>query len=605
VAERKDDWRAAAIADYALIGDCETAALVSRDGSVDWLCWPRFDSDACFAALLGDGSNGHWRIAPTCAYTTTRRYLPDTLILETVFETADGAVAVTDFMPGRDDASHVVRIVEGRRGAVSLRMELVLRFGYGRTVPWINRRSDGRLEAVAGPDMVVLRTAVETRGEDLTTVADFEVREGDALPFVLSYQASHLPALPAIDPFAARAATADFWRSWLAKADVAEPYAEAVRRSLVTLKAMTFAPTGGLVAAPTTSLPEQFGGERNWDYRFCWIRDSTLTLLALMNLGFFDEAAAWRDWLHRAVAGSPADMQIMYGIGGERRLTEWLVDWLPGHAGSKPVRIGNAAHRQFQMDVYGELMDTFHQARVGGLATSSSGWDLQCALIDHVAQVWREPDEGIWEVRGPRQQFTYSRAMAWVAVDRAVKGAEMFGLEAPLADWRALRDEIRRDVWDHGFDRKLGAFTRAYGQPQMDASLLLLAQIGFVEAQDPAFIGTVEAVERTLLTDGFVKRYETEAVDDGLPPGEGAFLACSFWLADAYAIIGRLDDARGLFERLLALRNDVGLLAEEYDTVGQRFAGNFPQAFSHIGLINTASNLARIKRPNAQRASQS
>ncbi|THD63948.1 MAG: glycoside hydrolase family 15 protein [Phenylobacterium sp.] len=586
-----------------MIGDCETAALVSRGGSIDWLCWPRFDSDACFAALIGEPSNGYWRITPTAPFKASRRYRPGTLILETLFETADGAVALIDFMPPRGDISNIVRLIEGRRGAVPLRMDLVLRFGYGRTVPWVSA-IDGGLSAVAGPDKVVLRTPIETRGETMTTVADFTVEAGETVPFVLSHQASHLPVMAGVDPAKALAETEAFWRAWIDRCQVAGPYVEAVHRSLITLKAMTHAPTGGLVAAPTTSLPEQFGGERNWDYRYCWIRDSTLTLLAMMNCGYFDEAVAWRDWLQRAVAGDPAEMQIMYGLGGERRLMEWTVDWLAGHEGSKPVRVGNAAHGQFQLDVFGELMDTFHQARVGGLATPDGLWELQCALIAHVSEVWNQPDEGIWEVRGPRQSFTYSRAMAWVAVDRAIRSAETFNLEAPLADWRELREMIRAEVWAQGFDKDRNTFTQAYGTPALDASLLLLAQVGFVEASDPAFIGTVEAVERELLVDGFVQRYRTQKTDDGLPPGEGAFLACSFWLADAYAMIGREDDARALFERLLALRNDVGLLAEEYDSAAARFAGNFPQAFSHIGLVNTAANLSHPDKPNDQRAAK-
>ena len=592
-----------AIADYAMIGDFQTAALVDRHGSIDWLCWPRFDSDACFAALLGDEGNGFWRISPAGPYTSRRRYRPDTLILETVFETETGCVALTDFMPPRGEVSNIVRLVEGRGGEVAMRMQLVLRFGYGMTVPWVSK-IDGGISAIAGPRMAILRTPAPTQGEHMTTVAEFTVKAGETVPFVLTDQASHLPLPAPVDPQAALQETETLWREWLAKTCVDGPYAEATRRSLITLKALTYAPTGGLVAAPTTSLPEQFGGERNWDYRFCWIRDATLTLLAMMNAGYYEEAAAWRDWLQRAVAGDPAVMQIMYGIGGERRLTEWTADWLAGHAGSKPVRVGNAAHQQFQLDVYGELMDTFHQARRGGLETTKAGWDLQLALVDHVAKVWNEPDEGIWEVRGPRRCFTYSRVMAWVAVDRAIRGAEDFGLDGPLDDWRALRDEIKAHVWDQGFDHHRGCFKRAYDDATLDASLLLLAQVGFIEARDPAYVATVEAIERELLVDGFVLRYQTAKGGDGLPPGEGAFLACSFWLADAYAMIGRKDDARRLFERLLALSNDVGLLAEEYDSANQRFAGNFPQAFSHIGLINTAFNLTHPDKPNIQRSGQ-
>jgi len=604
VAEAANTFARSQIADYGLIGDCETAALVGRNGSIDWLCWPRFDSDACFAALLGDEANGAWRIAPAAAFKTSRQYRDGTLVLETLFETKDGAVALIDFMPPRGDASHIVRLVEGRRGRVAMRMELTLRFGYGLTVPWVSRMDDGGLRAIAGPSMVVLRTPVETRGEHMSTLAKFEVRDGDQVPFVLSHQASHLPPPEAIDGKAALEETERFWCDWLAKSAVEGPYAEAIRRSLITLKAMTFAPTGGVVAAPTTSLPEQFGGTRNWDYRFCWIRDSTLTLLSMMNSGYYDEASAWLGWLQRAVAGDPADMQIMYGIGGDRRLTEWTADWLPGHAHSAPVRVGNAAHEQFQLDVYGELMDTFHQARCGGLHPPASVWGLQRVLVDHVAKVWSEPDEGIWEVRGPRRRFTYSRVMAWVAVDRAIRSAEAFGLEGPVNEWRALCDHIRADVMTHGFDAGRNTFVQAYGETALDASLLLLGQVGFLKADDPAFIGTVAAIERELLVDGFVQRYQTGKTDDGLPPGEGAFLACSFWLADAYAMIGRQDDARALFERLLAIRNDLGLLAEEYDPVAQRFAGNFPQAFSHIGLINTAANLTHDRKPNDQRSAK-
>ncbi|MBV9994875.1 MAG: glycoside hydrolase family 15 protein [Caulobacteraceae bacterium] len=589
------------IADYAIIGDLETAALVSRTGSVDWLCWPRFDSDACFAALLGDDSHGCWRLAPAADFTVTRRYRPGTLILETLFETAEGTVAVLDLMPPRSDVSHVVRIVEGRRGLVPMRMRLVIRFGYGRAAPWVRRIEDQTLCAIAGPSMTVLRTPVETRGEGLTTVAEFVAREGEATPFVLSHQASHLSPPAPIDAEAAMAETERFWRSWLGAGVSAGPYAEAIERSKITLKAMTFAPTGGLVAAPTTSLPEQFGGERNWDYRYCWIRDSTLTLLAMMNNGHYEEAEAWRAWLQRAVAGAPQDLQIMYGIGGERRLMEWTADWLPGHEGSRPVRIGNAAHEQFQLDVFGELLDTFHQARRGGVADGPDLWGLELALVDHVAKVWNEPDEGIWEIRGPKRRFTYSRVMAWVAVDRAIRSAEDFGLEGPLEDWRALREALAADVWANGFDAARNTFVQAYGEPQLDASLLLLAQVGFLAPSHPAYVGTVEAIERELLVNGFVQRYRTRASVDGLPPGEGAFLACSFWLADAYALIGRPDDARRLFERLLGVRNDVGLLSEEYDVRGGRLAGNFPQAFSHIALINTAANLTHATKPSEQR----
>ncbi len=602
LAELKHDVRSSRIGDHGLIGDCTTAALVDRDGSINWLCWPRFDSDACFAALLGDEGNGHWRICPSVPFRSTRRYRPNTLVLETIFETEDGVVALIDFMPPAGSHSAVVRLVEGRRGRVPMRMDMVMRFGYGAILPWVSEVDETTLRMIAGPDMTVLRTPVATRGEDMTTVAEFVAEDGAVVPFEIAYQPSHLPPPPTIDPEAALDGTEKFWRDWMAKTNLAGPYAEAVGRSLITLKALTFAPTGGIVAAPTTSLPEQIGGERNWDYRFCWIRDATLSLLALMNAGFYEEAGAWRDWLQRAVAGHPADMQIMYGIAGERRLFEWVADWLPGHRNSAPVRIGNAAHQQFQLDVYGELMDTFHQARMGGLKIKDPVWDLQVALIEHVAKVWSQPDEGIWEVRGGRRRFTYSRVMAWVAVDRAIKGAEGFDLPAPLDDWRALRDEIAADIWANAYDKGRQTFTVAYGDPQLDASLLLLAQVGFVEATDPAFLGTVKAIEQELLVDGFVLRYRTENSGDGLPPGEGAFLACSFWLADAYAMIGRDEDARAMFERLLSVRNDLGLLAEEYDAGIGELVGNFPQAFSHVGLINTAFNLTRAVKPSEQRS---
>jgi GH15 family glucan-1,4-alpha-glucosidase len=590
------------IADYALIGDCETAALVGKTGAIDWLCWPRFDSDACFAALLGDRSHGYWRIAPAIPFTVTRRYRPGTLVLETTFETEAGVVALVDFMPPRTAASHVVRLVQGRRGRVPMRMDLVLRFDYGRVVPWVTKARDGALRAIAGPSMAVLRTPVETRGEDLTTVAEFTVAARRTVPFVLSHQESHLPLPRPLEARASLRRTEAFWREWLESGEPDGPYHDAVCRSLITLKALTFGPTGGLVAAPTTSLPEQMGGVRNWDYRFAWIRDSTLTLLALMNAGHYEEAAAWRDWVQRAVAGEPAAMQTMYGVAGERRLTEWVADWLPGYRGSAPVRIGNAAHQQFQLDVYGELMDTFHQARKGGLKPLDTAWDLQLVLLDHVAKVWREPDEGIWEVRGPRRHFTYSKVMAWVAVDRAMRGVKWSHLPASMEDLSALAEAIKADVWANGYDARRNTFKRAYDDDNVDASLLLLAQVGFVEPTHPAFVGTVEAIERELLVGDFVQRYRTEKTDDGLPPGEGAFLACSFWLADAYAMIGRDEDAMRLFERLLALRNDVGLLSEEYDVERGLMVGNFPQAFSHISLINTAANLTRRNKPIEQRS---
>ncbi len=595
----------ARIEDYAMIGDCESAALISRGGSIDWLCWPRFDSDACFAALLGTRDNGRWLIAPTDpAARVTRRYRGDTLILETRFETAEGAATLIDFMPLRDAHCNLVRVVIGERGVVPMRTELVIRFGYGAIVPWVTRLDDGSLRAIAGPDMLVLHAPVDLHGEALTTVGEFAVTAGQCLPFVLTYCDSHRPPPAAPDPEAALAATESFWLEWAAQCDAVEPWRAAMVRSLLTLKALTYAPTGGIIAAPTTSLPEQPGGPRNWDYRYCWVRDATLTLLALMNAGYYGEAEAWREWLLRAVAGSPQQMQIMYGIAGERRLTEWEVPWLIGYENSTPVRIGNAAHSQLQLDVYGEVMDALHVARRGGLAASDSGWAVQLALLAHLETIWAEPDEGIWEIRGPRCHFTHSKVMAWVAFDRAIKSAEQFHLDGPVERWRAVREEICDDVCRRGFDRELGSFVQCYGSKQLDASLLLLPCMGFLPPSDPRIRGTVAAIERGLMADGFVRRYDTSHTDDGLPPGEGAFLACSFWLVDAYVMCGRLDDARRLFERLIALRNDLGLLSEEYDPAAGRLTGNFPQAFSHVALVNSAFNLTRARKPAEQRAEQ-
>ena len=586
-----------------MIGDCTTAALVGRNGSIDWLCWPRFDSDACFAALLGGQSNGFWMITPLEEIKSSkRRYRPDTLILETEFETESGRITLIDFMLPGGASSDVIRIVRCDEGEVEMCMELVLRFGYGATTPWTTRLEDGTLRAVAGPDMVVLRTPAYFRGENFKTVAQFTVAKGKSMPFVLSYGPSHLGLPHAIDPHDALEKCEKFWRDWTAGTKTDGHHADAIKRSLITLKALTYMPSGGIVAAPTTSLPEAFGSERNWDYRLCWLRDATLTLLAMMNAGIYEEAAAWRDWLQRAVAGSPDEMQIMYGLMGERRLTEWTVDWLPGYADSKPVRIGNAAHEQFQLDVYGELMDAFEQSRKGGLASTDDGWEMQRVLIDHIGQVWDKPDSGIWETRGPPQHFVYSKAMAWVAYDRAIKAVEKYDLKGPVDDWRAMRDRIHAEVCDQGFDTSRNTFRAAYGSQQLDASLLLLAQTGFVEPNDPRFVGTVEAIERDLIREGFVMRYNTHGVDDGLRPGEGAFLACSFWLCDAYISIGRQADADKLFRRLLAIRNDLGLLAEEYEPREKRHQGNFPQAFSHVGLINTAFNLTRAEKPSDQRA---
>ena len=593
----------ARIEDYGLIGDCETAALVSKDGSIDWLCWPRFDSGACFAALLGNSKNGRWRIAPAQAKSRiTRRYRPATLILETTFTTADGEVTVIDFMPLREQASHLVRLVVGTRGTVAIRTELVIRFDYGQSVPWVKRTENGDLLAISGPDMVVLRTPVEMRGEQLTSVGEFTVSAGETIPFVLMYLQSHLPAPDPVDAEDALRQTQNFWEEWTSVHKSTGPYAPFVLRSLITLKALTYLPTGGIVAAPTTSLPEQLGGPRNWDYRFCWLRDATLTLLALMNSGYYDEACAWRDWLLRAAAGSPSQIQIMYGLAGDKRLAEWEVPWLAGYEGSRPVRIGNAAADQLQLDVFGEVLDAMHQARVGGLPPLADAWDFQRVLVSHLEEIWPLEDEGIWEVRGGRRHFTYSKMMAWVAFDRTIRSAEAFGLEGPIDHWRKLRAQIHAEVCDKAFNPKIGAFMQSYGSEHLDASALLIPVVGFLPPSDPRVAGTVEAIERKLMTNGFVLRYDTDVTQDGLPPGEGAFLACSFWLADAYILLGRRDDARKLFERLLTLCNDLGLLSEEYDPAGKRLLGNFPQAFSHIALVITAHNLDRAEKPCEQRS---
>ncbi len=589
--------------DYALIGDCETAALVSRGGSIDWLCWPRFDSGACFAALLGTPEHGRWLMEsadPTAR--VSRQYRGNTLILETRIETPDATATVIDFMPPRGFNSDIVRLVRGERGRMPMRSELVLRFDYGRSVPWVNRLPDGTSRAIAGPDMVVMHTPVPLRGKDLKTYADFTVAPGETVPFVLTHGSSHLAPPQAIDPEASLAATEAFWTEWAALGQTGGEWADAVARSLITLKALTYAPTGGIVAAPTTSLPERLGGARNWDYRFCWLRDATLTLLALMNAGYFDEARAWRDWLLRAAAGAPSQIQIMYGLAGERRLSEVELPWLPGYAGSRPVRVGNAAHHQLQLDVFGEVLDVLHQSRRGGLDDGESGWAFQRALLEHLSSVWQNPDAGLWEIRGSPRHFTFSKVMAWVAFDRGIRTAEALGLDGPLDRWRAARKSIHDEICTRGFDPRQGSFVQSFGSTDLDASLLLLPTTGFLSCEDPRIRGTIEAVERRLLVDGFVLRYDTATSDDGLPPGEGAFLACSFWLADAYTLLGRLDDARRLFERLLALRNDVGLLAEEYDPRQNRLVGNYPQAFSHVALVNTAHNLARSSKPAQQRA---
>ena len=589
--------------DYALIGDCETAALVSKGGSIDWLCWPRFDSGACFAALVGTPEHGRWLIeAVDPQARVSRKYRGNTLILETAIETADGAVTVIDFMPPRGRNSDVVRLVRGDRGRVRMRTELRLRFDYGRTVPWVSRTRRGRLRAIAGPDLVMFDTPVELHGQDLTTVGEFDVEKGASLPFVLTHGFSHLSPPEAIHAESSLKSTEAFWTEWAKRSESKGEWSDAVTRSLITLKALTYAPTGGMVAAPTMSIPEQLGGVRNWDYRFCWLRDATLTLLALMNAGYYEEANAWRDWLLRAAAGAPSQLQIMYGLGGERRLTEFELPWLPGYEGSLPVRVGNAADGQLQLDVFGEVMDALHQGRRGGLDPRDEDWAFQRALLDHLAEVWQQPDQGLWEMRGGPRHFTHSKVMAWVALDRGIRAVETAGLEGPVERWRARRRAIHDEVCTRGFDPSIGSFVQSYESKELDASLLLLPTTGFLPPDDPRMRGTIEAVERRLFVDGFLMRYDTRSGADGLPEGEGVFLACSFWLADAYVLLGRLDDARRLFERLLTLRNDVGLLAEEYDTRARRLVGNYPQAFSHIALVNTAHNLARATKPAEQRA---
>ncbi|HTS21016.1 MAG TPA: glycoside hydrolase family 15 protein [Casimicrobiaceae bacterium] len=596
---------ASKIEDYALVGDCHTGALIARDGSADWLCWPRFDSDACFAALLGEPRHGRWLIAPQSAGARVlRRYRQGTLVLETDFETAEGAVRIVDFMPARGSASHLVRIVRGLRGRVPMRMELILRFNYGASVPWVSRLPDGSLSAVVGGDRTVLRTRVPLHGEGLKTVGRFTVRAGASIPFVLSYGLSYDTVAPPIDPAAALEATEAFWRQWSDRCSYSGQWSDAVSRSLITLKALTFAPTGGIVAAPTTSLPERLGGVRNWDYRFCWLRDATLALLALMHAGYFEEADAWRRWLQRAVAGSPEQLQIMYGLAGERRLDEWILEWLPGHARSRPVRVGNAAARQFQLDIYGEVIDALHQARKGGLKSDAGTWAIQCKMLEHLESVWSEPDRGLWEVRGRPRHFTYSKVMAWVGVDRAVKSVERFGLDGPLRRWRALRRRIHNDVCRNGFNASMKSFVQSYGSREVDASLLLIPVTGFLPPHDVRVRGTLAAIERELTVDGLVLRYRSNRTLDGLPRGEGFFLACSFWLADNLVLQGRRDEALALFERLLSLRNDVGLLAEEYEPRARRMLGNFPQAFSHVALVNTALNLTREESPVRQRSGE-
>ena len=595
------------IEDYGLIGNMISAALVARDGSIDWLCLPRFDSAACFAALLGDAEHGRWLISPCDdVVATSRAYVKDTAVLETCFETAGGTVKLVDFMPLTEDEEKVdvVRIVRGVRGTVTMGMELVLRFNYGQAVPWVRRRDYG-LSAVAGPDAIELHTDVPLEGADFRTLARFDVREGESVPFTLSYHRSHRAPHFVPDREESYELTVGWWREWAKRClfECGNPdWRDAVVRSLVTLKLLTFRPTGGIVAAPTTSLPERLGGERNWDYRYGWIRDSTMTLYALLNAGYREEAAEWRRWLLRAVAGAPEQLHIMYGISGERWLPENEVPWLPGYEQSKPVRVGNLAVQQRQLDVYGEVMDVMHVAREADLSALDEAWRVQRALLEHLEQVWHERDQGIWEVRGPARAFTHSRVMCWAAFDRGVKSSEHFGLRGDTRRWAVLRDTIFRDVLDNGYDARRRTFVQYYGGSPLDASLLMIPQLGFLPARDERIVGTVAAIERELVDDGFVVRYRPEEVDDGVGGREGAFLACSFWLADAYALQGRLDDATELFERLLDVRNDLGLLAEEYDPVAKRQLGNFPQGFSHIGLVNTAFNLVDAHGPARQRA---
>ncbi|MFF4241151.1 glycoside hydrolase family 15 protein [Actinomadura geliboluensis] len=587
------------IEDYGLLGDTQTAALVGKDGSIDWLCLPRFDSPACFAALLGDERAGFWRLAPASGgLCTRRRYRGDTLILESEWDTPDGTVRVADFMPPRGEAADIVRIVEGVSGRVPMRTELRLRFDYGRIVPWVRHR-EGERNAIAGPDAAWLNTPVRMEGRNLATYADFAVPAGERVPFVLTYKPSHLPRPKAVEAERALTDTELFWSDWMGEYSYEGRWDAAVRRSLITLKALTYAPTGGIVAAATTSLPEQLGGPRNWDYRFCWLRDATFTLQALLGTGFVAEAKAWREWLLRAVAGDPADLQIMYGIDGTRRLPEFELDWLAGYEGSSPVRVGNAASDQFQLDTWGEVLEGLHLARTTRIETDHNAWDMQLALMDFLEAHWSDPDNSLWEVRGERRHFVHSKVLAWAGVDRMVQGVERYGLEGPVDRWRALREEIHADVCAKGFDADRGTFTQFYGSRGLDAALLLIPQVGFLPWDDPRVIGTVDEVMRELYRDGFVLRYDTAADGggvDGLPGDEGAFLACTFWLADALHGIGRTEQATELFERLLGLRNDLGLLSEEYDTRTGRQVGNTPQAYSHVGLVNTARRLSGTER---------
>ncbi len=589
-----------------MVGDTQTAALIGDDGSVDWMCAPRFDSGACFAALLGDENYGHWLLAPAAGgRATRRRYRDHTLVLETEFETPEGAVRIIDFMPIRDQTVDVVRIVEGLRGEVPMQMHLTIRFDYGHTIPWV-RNIGGALVAVAGPDALVLRAPVETRGVGHSTVADFTVRAGQRVPFSLAWYPSHRDVPRPRNTAWSLSRTESWWHNWSKKWTYDGDYPEAVQRSVITLKALTYAPTGGIVAAPTTSLPEWIGGVRNWDYRFCWLRDATFTLLCLLHAGYEAEAKAWRGWLLRATAGEPDELQIMYGPAGERRLTEWEVPWLPGYQRSKPVRVGNAASEQFQLDVYGEVIDALYESRRGAIVDRDlHALDLILALLDFLEDAWKQPDEGIWEVRGPRQHFTHSKVMAWVAFDRAVRGLHEFGTQDDIdaaTRFAAIRDEIHAEVCAKAYDTDRKTFVQAYGSSNLDAALLMMPLVGFLPATDERMQGTVAAIQRELTSDGFVRRYSTDVAVDGLPPGEGVFLPCTFWMADNLALMGRVDEGRALFERLIGLANDVGLLAEEYDPESRRHLGNFPQAFTHVALVNSGFNLSRLAGPAHQRS---
>ncbi len=593
---------ASRIEDYGLIGDCHTAALVGRSGSIDWMCLPRFDSPACFAALLGTEEHGRWLLAPAAPIRSVRRrYRDGTLILETEYTVDGGAVRVIDFMPLRGEAVDVVRIVEGIRGTVPLRMELVIRFDYGSIVPWVRRR-DGVITATGGPDWLRLDAPVPVCGKNFRTVAEFSVAEGRRIPFVLTWSASTENAPARLDPEAALRATERWWKEWSARCSYDGEWDEPVKRSLITLKALTYGPSGGIVAAPTTSLPEALGGVRNWDYRYCWLRDATFTLYALLLSGYRDEAWAWKEWLLRAVAGMPSQLQVLYGLLGERRIDESQLSWLPGYEGSRPVRVGNQAHTQLQLDVFGELVDTFHQCWRAGIPIGEES-RLEKTILRHLETAWREPDEGIWEVRGIRRQFTHSKVMAWVAFDRAVKGAEQMRLEGPIEKWKALRDRIHNEVCRRGWNEARGAFVQSFGADELDASLLMMPLVGFLPAEDPRIRRTVEAIDRELRKDGFVHRYTPAAEVDGLPEGEGAFLLCTFWFADVLELMGRHDEALRTFQQILEIRNDLGLLAESYDVGARRQLGNFPQAFSHVGLVNTARNLSRRGGPAEDRPS--